>query len=156
MADNTQLNTNSTSGDIISTDELATINGGAAAAGEKVQRVKVGYGVDGDLRDVSSSYPLPTTPVGSASATTISLAASLSNQTALAANANRKGAQFYLDTLANCAVLLKFGATASGSSFCVRIEPRGAYTLPGPSVYTGQIDVIWESSASGTLRGAEW
>ena len=156
MADTTQLNSNTSSGDIISTDELVTLNGGSPTAGEKVQRVKVGYGADGDLRDVSTSYPLPTTPVGSASATQIALAASLSNQTALAANPNRKGAQFYLDTLASCAVLLKFGATASASDFCVRIEPRGAYTLPGPSVYTGQIDVIWESSASGTLRGAEW
>ena len=45
--------------DLIATDELATLNG-VAASGEKVQRVKLGYGPDGDLRDVSQNFPLPT------------------------------------------------------------------------------------------------
>jgi hypothetical protein len=58
MADNSQLNENVTAGDIISTDELTTLNGGAASP-QKVQRVKVGYGVDGDFNDVNDSQPLP-------------------------------------------------------------------------------------------------
>jgi hypothetical protein len=57
MADNTPTNAGS-GGDTIATDELATINGGATS-GVKVQRVKAGFGVDGDLKDVSESSPMP-------------------------------------------------------------------------------------------------
>jgi hypothetical protein len=63
MADNTTLNSGA-GGDKIATDDLATLNGGAAS-GEKVQRVKVGYGADGDLRDVDATHGLPTQPLAS-------------------------------------------------------------------------------------------
>lgn len=59
MADNTVINTGS-GGDTIATDDLATLNGGGVS-GVKVQRVKVGYGSDADLRDVDTTHPLPTT-----------------------------------------------------------------------------------------------
>lgn len=58
MADNTTLNPG-TGGDLVSTDELSTINGSVAPAGLKVQRVKAGFGADGSLTDVSSVDPLP-------------------------------------------------------------------------------------------------
>lgn len=58
MADNTTLNPG-TGGDLVSTDELTTINGSAAPAGLKVQRVKVGFGADSDLSDVTNLAPLP-------------------------------------------------------------------------------------------------
>jgi len=57
MADNTLLNSG-TGGDTIATDDLTTLNGGAVS-GFKVQRVKVGFGVDASLRDVSGGFPLP-------------------------------------------------------------------------------------------------
>jgi hypothetical protein len=57
MADNTTLPVGA-GGDVIATDELATINGGAVA-GFKVQRTKPGFGVDGVLRDVSAQFGLP-------------------------------------------------------------------------------------------------
>lgn len=60
MADNTTLNAG-TAGDLIATDELTTINGAAAAAGLKVQRVKAGFGADGSFTDVSALNPLPIT-----------------------------------------------------------------------------------------------
>jgi hypothetical protein len=44
--------------DLIATNVLATVNG-TAVTGIEVQRSKVGYGVDGDYRDVSTGYPLP-------------------------------------------------------------------------------------------------
>ena len=52
MSDNTTLNTG-TGGDIIATDDLTTLNGGAVS-GFKVQRVKVGFGSDASLRDVDA------------------------------------------------------------------------------------------------------
>jgi hypothetical protein len=60
MADNTTLPVG-TGGDVIATDELTTLNGGAVS-GVKVQRVKPGFGVDASLRDVSNQFPLPVNP----------------------------------------------------------------------------------------------
>jgi hypothetical protein len=62
MADNTQLNVGTT-GDVIATDDLTTLNGGAVS-GVKAQRVKVGFGSDASLRDVDASNPLPTVQTG--------------------------------------------------------------------------------------------
>lgn len=60
MADNTQLNTG-TGGDIISTDVITTLNGGAIVTGEKAQRVKVGWGADAVFNDTNATNPLPVT-----------------------------------------------------------------------------------------------
>jgi len=64
VPDNTTLNPG-TAGDLIATDELTTINGAAAPAGLKVQRVKLGFGADNTLRDVDQANPMPVTlPAG--------------------------------------------------------------------------------------------
>jgi hypothetical protein len=57
MADNTTLPVGA-GGDVIATDDLTTLNGGAVS-GFKVQRTKPGFGIDGTLRDVSAQFPLP-------------------------------------------------------------------------------------------------
>lgn len=57
MSDNTEINSQA-GGDVIATDELTSQNG-AGVSGVKVQRMKVGYGEDGALQDVSRAYPLP-------------------------------------------------------------------------------------------------
>ena len=57
MADNTTLNAG-TGGDVIASDDLTTLNGGAVS-GFKAQRVKAGFGVDASFRDVSAQFPLP-------------------------------------------------------------------------------------------------
>lgn len=64
MADNITLNPG-TGGELIATDELTTVNGAAAPTGLKVQRVKLGFGVDGDLKDVSAADRLPVDATGS-------------------------------------------------------------------------------------------
>jgi len=58
MADDTQLNQNSTPGDIIATDDIG---------GVKHQRVKVEYGDDGFATDVSHANPLPVTYIDGSS-----------------------------------------------------------------------------------------
>jgi PII-like signaling protein len=58
MADNTTLNPGK-DGDVIASDELLTVNGATAQSGLKVQRVKVGYGSDGELQDVERHNGLP-------------------------------------------------------------------------------------------------
>ena len=74
MAENTTLNLG-TGGDLIATDELTTLNGAAAAAGLKVQRVKVGFGTDNSLRDVDANNPFPTTVVDVTATGTLAAAA---------------------------------------------------------------------------------
>ena len=49
---------------------------------------------------------------------------------------------------------LKFGATASSSSYTVQIAAGGYYEFPRP-VYTGQVDGIW-ASANGNARLTSW
>lgn len=63
MSENTRLNPGE-GGDLYAADELATVNGAAAEAGLKVQRVKVGFGPDGEYRDASETQPLPTAEGG--------------------------------------------------------------------------------------------
>jgi len=58
MPDNTTL---PGTGDIISSDQLTTLNGVAIVTNEKVQRVKVGFGTDNELRDVDAANGLPVT-----------------------------------------------------------------------------------------------
>lgn len=56
MADGTILNTNSTTGDTIATDDITD---GGVANGQKAQRMKVGYGTDNSYVDVTATTPLP-------------------------------------------------------------------------------------------------
>ncbi len=56
MTDGTQLNTNTTVGDKIATDDIT--DGGVANA-QKAQRIKVGVGIDGSYQDIHDGRPLP-------------------------------------------------------------------------------------------------
>ena len=150
MADNTLLNSG-TGGDTIATDDLSTLNGGASGT-VKVQRVKVGYGADSDLNDVSTSQPLPIEMVKKSSATTANVAGSATSVTILASSASRVGACFYNDSTSD--MYLKFGATASTTSFTVKVLAGGFFNLQ-PPIYTGVIDGIWDS-ATGSMRVTNW
>ncbi len=74
----------------------------------------------------------------------------IASATLLAANAARRLATFYNDSTAN--LYLKFGATASTTSFTVKISPDGYYEVPGD--YTGIIDGIW-SAVNGGVQVTE-
>ena len=73
MADNSAQNAT----DTIATDELTLLNGVASTI-VKVQRSKIGFGVDGELRDVSNAFPMPTsTPDATTSGALAALNATL-------------------------------------------------------------------------------
>lgn len=57
MADN--LGYTEGSGAKVATDELSTLNGAAVPETQHAQRMKVGFGVDGDFNDVNGNSPLP-------------------------------------------------------------------------------------------------
>lgn len=97
--------------------------------------------------------------ISAPSAALSNVASSASNVTLIASNANRKGAMIYNDSTQ--AVFVKFGATATSSSFTVKIAAGGYYEFPQfvtasgqNSVYTGIVDGIWVS-ANGNARITE-
>jgi hypothetical protein len=86
----------------------------------------------------------------SPTATLSNVASSASNVTVLASNTARLGATVVNDSTQ--AVYLKFGATASSTSFTVKVAAGGYYEVPFG--YTGIIDGIWVS-ANGNARVTE-
>lgn len=96
--------------------------------------------------------PIPvTTLVAATTATLANVTSSASNTTLQASNADRIGWACFNDSTA--ALFVKFGATASSSSFTVKIGAGGFYEMPIP-IYTGIIDGIWVS-ANGAARVTE-
>jgi len=69
--------------------------------------------------------------------------ASTASTQLLASTAGRKGAYFYNDSTAS--MYLKFGTTASTTSFTVLMRPNDFFELPLPT-YTGVIHGIWDAT----------
>jgi hypothetical protein len=74
------------------------------------------------------------------------------NVTLLASNASRKGMMIHNDSPVT--LYVKFGATASSTSFTVKMPADSYYEMPSP-IYTGQIDGIWSSDSTGSARITE-
>lgn len=89
-------------------------------------------------------------PKASISAVT-SVAQNAASVTVLAANANRLGAMLFNNSTSLCYV--KFGATASTTSFTVRMASQGYYEVPFN--YTGRIDAVWAAAGGGAMRVTE-
>lgn len=94
-------------------------------------------------------------PAGGASGpqtgTTTNVAGSAGSVTLLAANPSRVTASVYNDS--SSALYIKAGATASTSSFSVKVLPGGYFEVP--SGYRGILDGIWDS-ATGNARVTEY
>lgn len=107
----------------------------------------------GDTVSGSSSTTLTTTAPSHTTATLTNVSASIASVTVLAAGTGRRGAMFYNDSTAS--LMLKLGATASATSFTVKIAGGGYYELPAAGViYRGVIDGIWDA-ATGAVRVTE-
>lgn len=85
------------------------------------------------------------------SATTSNVNSSATSVTLLAANPGRVSAYVFNDSTQ--VLYLKFGATASSTSYTVQIAAGGYYEFPMP-IYTGIVDGIW-ASANGAARITE-
>lgn len=84
----------------------------------------------------------------SATGTSANFTGSGASQSIVASNANRKGATVFNDSGVVCYV--KLGATASSTSFTVKMVDQSYYEVP--SKYTGVVDALW---ASGAVRVTE-
>ncbi len=86
------------------------------------------------------------------SATPANVASSASNVTLFTANAAANARTIYNDSTA--VLYVKFGATASASSYTVQLAAGQYYEFPQP-LYAGQVDGIW-ASANGNARTTWW
>lgn len=101
---------------------------------------------------ISPNSSLVTTAPSSATATLSNVAASITSVTLLASNTLRKNATIFNDSTSN--LYVKFGATASTTSFTVLLVPNAYYELPNGAVYNGILTGIWVS-AVGNARVME-
>lgn len=82
------------------------------------------------------------------------VAASATSVTIAAANAARKRIVIVNDS-GTATLYLKFGTTASVTSYTYQLTPGQTFESPVQPVYTGRIDGIW-STASGAARVTEF
>jgi hypothetical protein len=87
-----------------------------------------------------------------ASATLANVGSSATNVTLFTAASDANGRTIYNDSTA--VLYVKFGATASTSSYTVQIAAAGYYEFPQP-IYAGQVDGIW-ATANGNARTTWW
>lgn len=85
-------------------------------------------------------------------ATLTNVASSATNVTLFAASGQARMRTIFNDSTA--VLYLKFGATASTSSYTVQMATNTYYEFPIP-VYAGQVDGIW-ASANGNARLTEY
>lgn len=85
-------------------------------------------------------------------ATLTNVASSATTVNLFAANGMASGRTIFNDSTA--VLYVKFGATASTTSYTVQLAAGASYTFPAP-LYAGQVDGIW-ASANGNARLTEW
>lgn len=85
-------------------------------------------------------------------ATTANVASSATSVPLFAAAGDVNARVVYNDSTA--VLYLKYGATASATSYTVQIAAGGYYEFPQPT-YAGQVDGIW-ASANGNARVTSW
>ena len=100
--------------------------------------------------DVTGNLPVKLLVTGTSAFTNV--ASSASTGTLLASNANRLGAIIYNDSTAN--LFVKFGATASSTSFTFKMAAGDTLFIDNGYLYTGIIDGIWDA-ANGYARVTE-
>lgn len=110
----------------------------------------------------TSAYTLPisgTVAVSSGGGAAAASTATLTNvndsnvsATLLAANSSRLGATIFNDS--DQILYVKFGTTASSSSFTVKMAAGDYYEVP--YLYTGKIDGIWAADSTGAARITEF
>lgn len=130
---------------------VAQINGvtplmGNGVTGTGSQRVTIASD------NTSNTNPWLVNQQVSATATTSNVASSATNVTLLSSNASRKGMMIQNDS--TTILYLKYGTTASSTSYTVQMLPGSYYEMPESRIYTGEVDGIW-STANGNARVTE-
>jgi hypothetical protein len=88
---------------------------------------------------------------GSDTATLSNVNDTATSTTLLSANTSRKGVSIHNDSTS--VLYVKLGTTASATSYTIKMAADSHYEVPFG--YTGRIDGIWASDASGAARITE-
>ena len=107
--------------------------------------------ISGTVTANAGTGTLATNVAAATAATLANVASSASNGTLLAANTSRRGAMVHNDSTQ--VLYLKYGATASTTSYTVKVPADGYFEFPAPT-YTGIVDGIW-AAANGNARLTE-
>ena len=102
-------------------------------------------------QDTVSGGNLTKELVAATSAVTRTASSTLTT-TILASNANRLNAVIFNESTS--LLYLKFGATATNTSYTVQLSSNAYYEIPTAHVYTGVIDGIWVA-ANGAAMATE-
>ena len=103
------------------------------------------------VADVSSLYELIVSPRMYSTASMSNVSASASSVTIKNTNSSRRSFSVFNDSTVS--LYLKFGTSASTTSFTVKVLPGQYYEMPNP-LYTGAVTGVWDS-ATGTARVTE-
>lgn len=90
--------------------------------------------------------------IGTQTAATANVASSATSVTLFAATGNAKARAIFNDSTA--VLYVKFGATASATSYTVQLAAGDYYEFPQPC-YSGVVDGIW-ASVNGNARVTGW
>jgi hypothetical protein len=104
-----------------------------------------------DIWDATNHWLKVSVSYATSTATLTNVASSATNVTVVAANASRRGLTIFNDSTQ--ALYIKFGATASLTSYTYKLFPSQTYTMDPPP-YAGIIDGLWDS-ANGNARVTE-
>lgn len=91
--------------------------------------------------------------IGKQTASVTNVASSASSVQLFAANAGARGRTIFNDSTAT--LYVKFGTTASVTSYTVQMATNTYFTFPDNVLYAGRVDGIW-SAANGFARLTEW
>lgn len=122
------------------------------SGGKQIQHMRLDLGSGSTESVVVGSVPVTSANPTASSATLTNVSASASSTSIVAANSSRKGLIIFNDS--SSALYIKFGTTASTSSFTYKIFGNGTWEMPETVIYTGAIDGIWDS-ATGAARVTE-
>lgn len=142
---------------ILTADGRVPVDIGGAAeitleAGDiQIGAVEIKDGSTDQRQTVHTSGAASVKELRSSTGTVTSVSDTASSTTLLASNTSRLGGSIYNDSTA--ILYVKLGATASTTSFTTKVYPEELYEIPGN--YTGIIDGIWASDASGAARITE-
>lgn len=143
-------------------DDLTVYNGPSTAynvatddvgSDKHAQIVKLAYSANGSRTHATvDAFGVLVNTGTVATATLTNVNDTATSTPLLAANTNRRGVTIFNDSLQ--ALLVKYGATASTTSFTVRVAAGGYWEMPQP-VYTGALDGVWTADSTGAARITE-
>lgn len=138
-------------GDTVTTADAAlltksTIIGKSSSGGGTFVDVKVNPSGSLLVEASTNGTPLSVAEEVSSGATTVSVAATTTPFTILAANANRKGATFY-NTSATAKLYVTLGSNVSLTLFTIIVDPNGYYEVPFN--YVGLVSAVFDSATGG-------